>query len=84
MKRLNKEQVSKVRTYFEMLDIVRGKKPNVTETDRELSYMVSMFNLVQKLGHGDPIAAAHAHKHIMEGVTNAIKLSNGNQSSEIH
>lgn len=84
MKKLNKEQISKVRLYFEMLDIVRGKEPNVTESDEDLSIMISMHNLVEKLGNGDPIAAAHAHKKIMQGMHDAVKLTNGDQSSAIH
>lgn len=82
--RLNNEQLQKLKLYFDMLDRIRGVDQSDFFTDDELRGFTSIYSLIDKLGGGDPVKAAHVHAKTIRGVKKAISLTGGDQSKAVH
>jgi len=56
LKKLNKEQIQKIKIFHQTLSYVEGFKVNFSE--EELATMTGTYSIIEKLGGGDPIEAA--------------------------
>lgn len=56
IKRLNAEQINKVRLFFEKINTV--EKRDTYFDDNKLALMTGTYKLIERVGGGDPIKAA--------------------------
>ncbi|PTX58572.1 hypothetical protein C8N46_11363 [Kordia periserrulae] len=75
---LTKEQFEIAKTYVDTLNSFRE------EPIENLIYTIGDYNLVQLIGHGDPIKAAERHRDFLKEMYAGIIESLGKTSKMVH
>ena len=81
---LNDEELAELKLYFDTLDQIKGVDQSDFWTDEQLREFTSIYQLISKLGDGDPVKAAHVHANTIRGLNKAIDVTNGDQSNAVH